>query len=552
MDFENNVKKTLNSIGIKNPKLETPKDEEYGDISFACFELAKKEKQNPVLIAKNISEKIKLNKWIEKVEAVGPYVNFFMNIETLSEMIEKKFVKNDFGKGSKKGKILVEHTSINPNTSPHVGRTRNALIGDSVSRILRFSGYNVEVQYLVNDVGKQIAMLTLATKRENKIVSFEKLLDIYVKIYAEMVTNVSIEKKVFELLKKVEDGDKKTIKLFKNVCDIAIKGQKKIFEEMGIKYDKFIFESKYVKSRKLKNILKKLEEKEKIKESDGRLAVNLKKYNLPMKSNYVPLTRADKTSLYLLRDIAYNLDKLKEAKRNIVVLGEDHKLYFEQLKSILDILEKKAPEPIFYSFVLLKNGKMSTRKGDIVLLTEFMKHAVEKAKEEIKKRNSEIKNEDLEKISKIIGYGSIKYSILRIDPNKNVVFDWEEALNFEGKSAPYIQYTYVRSKKIIQKLKKLKKSKKIILKRIEEISLVKKMYQFPIIIDDVSKNYELQKLANYLYELASLFNSFYETCPILKEENKDLKNTRLNIVRSYNNIIKNGLNLLGIDVPEFM
>ncbi len=552
MDFETNVKKILYNIGIKNAKLETPKDENHGDFSFACFEIAKREKKNPAEIAKNIAEKIKPNAWIEKIEAVGPYVNFFMSSEKLCDIIKKEFVKKGFGKGNKKGKILVEHTSTNPNASPHVGRARNALIGDSISRLLKFRGYNVETQYLVNDVGKQVAMLVLAAKKKDMKVSFEELLDLYVKIYAEMVTNVSIEREVFELLKNLESGDKKTVELFENVCKIAVDGQKKILSDLGIEYDKFVFESDYVKSRKLNNIINKLKKKDKLEETDGRLAVNLEDYNLAMKEPYVPLTRADKTSLYLLRDIAYTLDKIKKTKRNIVVLGEEHKLYFEQLKSILDILGKKAPEPIFYSFILLKSGKMSTRRGNVVLLTDFMKQAVEKANEEIQKRNQNISKEELDEISKVIGYGAIKYSILRIAPNKNVIFDWEESLNFEGKSAPYIQYTYVRSKKILDKINKNEKVGKLNLQNKYEILLAKKMYQFPNIIEEVSENYELQKLSNYLYELASMFNNFYENCPITQEENRELKTARIFLIKAYKNIIKNGLSILGIDVPEFM
>ena len=552
MDFKEIIQKILRDIGIKNIKLEKSKNENFGDLSFACFELAEKEKKNPAEIAKKIAAKIKSNDWIEKAEAVGPYVNFFMNAEKLSEYASKKIVKKNFGKNKNKGKILVEHTSTNPNASPHVGRARNAFVGDSISRILKFNGFKVETQYLVNDVGKQIAMLVLAAEKKKEKISFDELLKLYVEIYAKMVTDASIEKKVFELLKKMESGDKKTIKLFEKVCKLAIDGQKEILDELNIKFNEFVFESKYIKSKKLDNIIKKLKEKRKIKETDGRIAVNLKKYKLPMKSNYVPLTRANKTSLYLLRDVAYNIDKLKKAKTNIVVLGEDHKLYFEQVKSILDILDYEAPKPIFYSFVLLKSGKMSTRKGDVVLLTEFMEQAKEKAKNEILKRNPNIKNKDLEKISKIIGYGAMKFSILSVASNKNVIFDWEEALNFEGRSAPYIQYTYVRSKKILDKLKNIDKSKKIILRESEEIQLAKKMYEFPEIVNEVSKKFEIHKLANYLYELANCFNSFYENCPVTQEKSKDKKVSRFLLTKAYNNIVENGLSLLGIDVPDFM
>lgn len=195
---------------------------------------------------------------------------------------------------------------------------------------------------------------------------------------------------------------------------------------------------------------------------------------------------------------------------------------------------------------------MSTRKGNIVLLTDFMKQAVEKAKKEIIKRNIGIPQKDLDKLSKIIGYGAIKYSILKVSPDKNVIFSWDEALNFEGNSAPYIQYTFVRSKKILEKIEKIKVPKEIVLENEDEIALVKKMAEFPSIIENISKDYQVNKLANYAYELANLFNNFYEKSPVIHEKNEIKKMSRAILVKIYNKLIKTASNLIGINVPEFM
>ena len=287
---------------------------------------------------------------------------------------------------------------------------------------------------------------------------------------------------------------------------------------------------------------------------DGRIALDLSGFNLPMRKPYLPLRRANGTSLYPLRDIAYNVYKEKKVKngKNIVLLGEDHKLEFQQIKSALSILGYKAPQAIHYSFILLPEGKMSTRKGNVILLTEFMKQAVEKARSEVIKRNQDISQKELEKLSKIIGYGAIKYSILKVSPDKNVIFSWNEALNLEGNSAPYIQYTFVRSKKILEKVKGVRAPKEIVLESEDEIILIKKMAEFPNLIEDVAKNYQIHKLANYAYELANLFNNFYEKSPVLKEEDFNKKMSRILLVKAYNRLIRNVLQILGINSPGFM
>ena len=552
MQFQKEVEKALESIGIKEVKLEKPPNPNFGDLSFPCFEIAKG--RNPNEVAKEIAEKMKLKGLIKKVVAMGPYVNFFIDNEKFAKKVIKELTKSDFGKGKKKGKTLIEHTSINPNASPHVGRARNALIGDSLTRILKFYGYQTEAHYFVNDIGKQIAMLVYGTKELKGKLKFEDMLRHYIEVNRKVIENASIEKEIFNLLEKLEKGDSKTIKEFEKIVSICVKGQTKILGELGIKYDCFDYESKFLKSKLLKDILNTFKKKKKLKKAeDGRIVLDLSEFNLPMREPYLPLTRANGTSLYALRDIAYNIYKAKKAGKgkNITVLGEDHKLEFQQIKAALSILGYEAPEVIHYSFILLPEGKMSTRKGNVVLLTDFMKEALEKAKEEIIKRNPQISQKELEKLAKIIGYGAIKYSILKVSADKNVIFNWEEALNFEGNSSPYIQYTYVRSKKILEKLRKIKAPKEILFGE-EEITLIKKMYEFPHLLERVTKNYQVHEIATYAFKLAEAFNNFYEKSPVINEEDENKKMSRALLVKSYKRLIKNVLWLLGIDVPSMM
>ena len=318
-EISNILKKELNEE-IES-LIEVPKDGALGDYAFPCFTLAKKLNKNPAEIAKELSSKIKSN-LLEKIEAKGPYLNFFINRSKLNEYILKEILlkKEKYGSTNlgKNKKFLIEHTSINPNASPHVGRARNALIGDSLVRLFKFQGYKTEVHYYVNDVGKQIAMLVLGCKGKP---SFDKLLDIYIKINKEIKSNPEKEKEVFNLLNKLEKGDKKTVKRFKEIVDICIKGQAKILSELGIKYDYFDYESKYLWNKETENILKSLEKTGKVfTDENNRKILDLKDFNLPMKTSLLVLTRGDGTSLYGLRDIAYTIDKIKRSYKNAVIL----------------------------------------------------------------------------------------------------------------------------------------------------------------------------------------------------------------------------------------
>lgn len=549
------IKILKEKCGLEGIDIETPPNQEMGDYAFPCFALAKELKKNPNEIAQELCRKIPLNSIIREVKVIGPYLNFFVNRdaqakEVLLDVIRKK---ERYGSLNLKKNVLVEHTSINPNASPHVGRARNALIGDSITRLFRFNGSKVDVRYFINDVGKQIAMLVLGAKGK-KSVKFSDLLKIYVKINKEIEKKPEIEKEVFKLLHKLENHDKTTQKRFKQIVDVCIKGQTKIFSELGIKYDHFDYESDYLWKKQTGDVLKKLDKTKKLfTDEEGRLVLKQEEFDLAMKNKVLVLTRADKTSLYPLRDLAYTIDKLQMCNENIIILGEDQKLYFEQLKAALSLLGYDAPRVVHYSFVLLKEGKMSTRKGNLVLLEDFMRESRQKAKAEILKRNKKIAKKELEELSGVIGYGALKYSILKVSHEKNVTFDWQSALSFEGESAPYMQYAHARICSILRKNDK-KVNQKIdfsLLKDAVETRLIRQIAEFPAIVQESLSSLKPHVLANYLYELAKLFNEFYHSCQILKEK-EGLKDARLLLVSCVKQVLENGLNLLGIKAPSHM
>src|SRR3989344_9603353 len=486
--------------------IEIPPNSEMGDYAFPCYILSKELRKNPAEIAMELAREINKNKKslkeISRVECKGPYLNFFIDKKMLAKQILAKATVSEFGSAKEKQKILVEHTSVNPNASPHVGRTRNSIIGDSIVRILKFRGNNIETHYYVNDVSKQIAMLALVFKPKD---TFNSMLNNYISISKKLEKNPSLEKQIFQLLERFENKDKKTVDLFRKIVGICVQGQKQLFEELGIKFDKFDYESEYVGSFS-KELLKKFEKTGKLFEDDeGRLVLN--QANTPvagkMKAPYFVLARSNGTGLYGLRDIAYTIEKLNKTKngRNIIVLGEDQKLYFEQISEALKILGYHAPEVVHYSFVLLQTDsgakKMSTRRGELVLLEEFLEEAIKKAQVEVKKRKTK---GDAKKIA----IGAIKYAMLRNDNDKNIIFSWDNSLSFEGNSGPYLQYSYARASSIIKKAAKarLNKSKSYSIPELtsQEINLIKKISTFPETVEQAEKHLNPSIIANYSFQ----------------------------------------------------
>ena len=556
------LKKALAEEGVELTEeeiakfIEIPPSVEMGDYAFPCFFLAPKFKENPHAIAIKLRENIgNPPKEFEDIQTAGAYINFFLNRKEfaknlISEILTKKedFGKTDIGKGEK---VILEHTSLNPNSSPHVGRARNAIIGDSLARILRFFGFKTEVHYYVNDVSKQIAMLVLAKAERLK---FESMLNKYVEIAKKVSKSKKLEKEVFELLQRFEQKDKDVVERFKKITKTCIEGQKKILLKLGIKYDVFDYESDYIGSAK--KVLSELEKTGKLfKDKEGRAVLDLKGTVLEnkMKSPVLVLTRSDGTGLYPLRDIAYTIHKLKSAKRNIIVLGEDQKLYFLQIKEALKLLGFNAPEVVHYSFILIheegKRKKMSTRKGDVVLLEDFLEKAVKKAKKNAEERQRKGSPEK-------IGIGSVKYAIIKNSPNRSIAFSLDEALNFEGDTGPYLLYSYARASSIIRKAKRKEKTEKTELKEVnieeldlKEIELVKKLSQFPEVVLSAYNNLNPSLIANYSYQLAQIFNEFYHSCPVMQSHQKEF---RLALVESFRTVLKNSLWLLGIETIEEM
>jgi arginyl-tRNA synthetase len=561
-----NLKSVLLKLNYKiDIKLELP-PEGLGDFAFPCFSLAPIAKKSPNDIAQEIVKIIKKGKWIEKVETRGAYVNFFINTNKLLNSTIKSILQNQekYGYLQKKNKkVIVEHTSANPNGPLHVGRARNPIIGDSIVRIFKAAGYNVESQFYLDDMGKQVAILawgvnnlnpkdiTLSEydKSDHKKVGFYQLAN---KLMEE---NNDISVQIDDLVKRSEEGEQKVIELIHKAYNPVLEGIKESLNRINITIDKYIPESNFVKDNSVDFVIEKLKKSKYCNTEEGAFYLDMEPFGIKGRNTKFIFIRKDGTTLYATRDIAYHLWKAKHADILINVLGEDHKLESKQVEITLNLLgEKTVPKVIFYSFVSLPGGKMSTRRGRVVYLDELIDECVKRAYDEVKKRREkELSEKKMKEIAEKIGIGSLRYNIIKVQPEKDMVFKWEEALNFEGNASPFIQYSHARACSILAKKQdEIKNFDATILNHYSEISIIKKLASLPVIIDEACEGFKPHIITTYLFEVASLFNQFYRDCPVLPEKNIERRIGRLALVDATRIVLQNGLNLLGIDAPKEM
>lgn len=557
MNYKEYLTELISNLGIDKDLIEIsiPPKEGMGDYCLPCFKVKVNDLKDPHEKAQYILNKLNIdNEVISNAFVIGPYLNFNINKQTLSksileriESLKEKYGSTNEGIGKS---LLIEHTSINPNASPHIGRSRNSIIGDFLVHLYKFNGYEIDREYFINDIGKQIAMLLIAVKKYSDInsVTFDEMLSLYIKINDEAKENESVEKEAFKYLNELENGNDIVRNEFKSITDICVEGQKRIFDKMDIHWDTFTHESDFVFGHITKTILDKINEKGRLKEDEnGRLYVDLTGYNIPTKTPVLVLTREDKTSLYPLRDIAYTMYKMNKNKDvNLIVLGEDQKVYMEQISAVMDILGYTSPKLISYSFVLLNGDKMATREGKVVLLEDFIDATISKLKSNFNQRGTELS--DNEYLS--LASSCIKYNMLNINRGKNINFNLDDATNFTGNSAIYILYNYVRIKSILKKDNFKKDYKNLILKTKTEEQIVKKLYDFEDAVKETVKTSESSIITKYLNDLCGLFSKYYEETNILKEENSDLKNSRLLLLDSVRIVIENGTNILGIKTVD--
>ena len=526
---------------------------EHADLATTiAFTLAKQKKQAPALIAKDLASQLGKDPELKGicVEAKGPYINFIFGRTYVTEAV-KAAVCPGYGSLPKRPvRVVLEHTSANPNGPLHVGHIRNSIIGDTLARIFRKAGYSLEVQYYVNDMGRQIAIVVWGFDNlENVQMEGEKedthIARIYIAANREIEKDPSITAQVNILMQLVENGDPATVKKFRKEVSRCLDGFKVTLRNLNVTHDRFVWESDFIRNGYTERIIAKLRRLPQAREEET-LALDLTEFGFENK--YV-IRRSDGTSVYAARDLAFHAWKTANFDRVIDVLGADHKLIGAQLQTTMKLLGNKAPEIVYFEFVSLPEGSMSTRAGKFVSADDLITEINKRAFDEVTIRRPELDEETRNSIAQSVGLAAVRYDIIKVSPEKSTVFDWKEALNFERQSGPYIQYSHARACSILEKAGLYEDCYE--LETEQEIALAKQIAKFPVIIEKVITELRPHILATYARELADTFNSFYHFEPVLKSEGKT-RDRRLTLVRAAQNTLKEALETLGIDAISTM
>jgi arginyl-tRNA synthetase len=539
--------------------LSEPADSGHGDLTLPCFPFAKELRRGAQQIAAELKLQLDATDLvalaIARVEVAGPYLNIFLEPTALIE----KTVRNVLAAGEAYGsarsgagkRALVEHTSINPNASPHLGRARNAWIGDTVCRLLRFEGYAVDTHFFVNDVGRQIAILVAGIGAGTP--SFRELLEVYIEANARFEADEAFRSEVEGLLRALQAEDRDVHAAFRRIVDISVRGMTEIFADADVHFQHFDYESDYLTGDRYAQLIAAFRQKGKLFEDEhGRLVLDLAGYELPSRNPVMPVSRGDKTSLYPLRDIAYTLDKIASgADLNLIVLGEDQKLYHRQVTAALDILDAPAPTAVHYSYVSLEGGSMSSRQGNVVLLEDFVREAKQKAGQELEARGQVADP----RVSSAVAYSALKYAFLRVANEKQVTFQWDAAMAFEGETGPYLLYSYARISSILRKYAGpppvADGADYTTLGAHEELELAKELDRCPDVIHRALQERSPHILAGYTYAVAKQFSTFYHACPILQSE-PPRREARLLLAMATRQVLDNMLGLIGITPLQSM
>lgn len=520
--------------------------------STVAFKLAKKQKKAPAKIAAEIAERLSADPELGDIlaEAAGPYVNFRFGRSCLAEAV-KEALEPGYGAFPRRSeRVVLEHTSANPNGPLHVGHIRNTVIGDSLARAFRKAGYPLEVQYYLNDMGRQIAIvswgfdhLKIARKEGEKEDHY--VARVYVAANKEIEKNPDLTAEIDRLMQEVERGDAETVRKFRTAVSLCAEGIKATLAALNAHHDRFVWESDFVRIGDVDRIIERIRRLPQAHE-DETLWVDLSEQGFEKK--YI-LRRSDGTSVYSTRDLAFHTWKGRNYDRMIDVLGADHKLIGAQLQATLELLGERPPEIVHFEFVSLPEGSMSTRAGKFVSADELIEEVTAKAFEEVTVRRPELPEEERRAIAKSVAIAAIRYDIVKVSPEKSTVFDWKEALNFERQSGPYIQYAHARACSILEKTGEFERAYRY--ETEHEVALARHLARFPAVVEQTVAELRPHLLASYARELADLFNAFYHYDPVLKSEG-ETRNSRLTLVDAVRNTLKESLATLGIDALTSM
>lgn len=563
-DYKEIIAKTLENqdIGLdKNEILnliEIPPQENMGDFSFPCFQLAKTLRKNPAQIATELKEKLELEDFTE-IKNVGPYINFFLDRkkfenEVINTILEKKENFGRSGMGKDKT-VVIDFSSVNIAKPFHIGHIRSTVIGDALRNIHEFLGYNTVASNYIGDYGTQFGTMIAAYKLwgdDDKLNAnpIQELLNLYVRYNTEASENEEMMDAAREEFKNLEEGEEEATRLWSWFKDISFKEFDRVYKLLDIEFDNYKGES--YSSKYIPEILEELKEKNLLVESDGAQIIDLSAYDMPPSI----VIKSNGSSAYITRDIATAIVRKKEYNfdENLYVVATQQNLHFKQLWKILELMGYdlyKGCKHIPFGMVSLKDQTLSTRKGQVVFLEDVLNKAIDKTREIMENREDTVDN--IDEVSRIVGIGAVKFQELYNNRIKDYVFDWNEVLNFDGETGPYVQYTYARAKSVLRKAG-IEEIKPLDIEKItsdEEFILVKKLAEFEDVVVRAKEKYEPSLITRHLTEIAKSFNKFYNSSKIMVEDEK-LKEERLALALVTSIVIKIALGLLGISTVEKM
>ena len=538
------------------------KDEQNGDYTFPCFVLSKELKKAPNVIAEELKEQIKDVEFLEKVEAVNGYLNFYIDKKFLTKLVFEEFdkKKDNYGKGSpKKETILIEYSSPNIAKPFHIGHLRTTVIGHALYNIYKYVGYNtISINHL-GDYGTQFGKLIEGYKLWGNEYDIEnnpidELVKIYVRINALCEEDESVLERCRNNFKLLEEKDEYCVSLWKKFSEVSLNEFKKTYDLLGIEFDEIKGEASYVDM--MDEIISILEKNNKITISEGAKIVDLEKEGI---STPCIVQKSNGSSIYATRDLAAIIYRAKtyDFDKCLYVTGYEQDLHFKQVFSTakyLDLDEKHVNglEHISYGMYRLKEGKMSTRKGNFVKVEDILNESIDKAKEIILEKNPDLEN--IDETAKKVGIGAVVFSDLYNSRIKDEVFDIDEMLSFQGETCPYIQYMYVRINSILRKV-----NHKVLINDVnyDKLSndlsyrLIKLLYNFENVVCEAASKNEPYILSRYLIKLANAYSVFYANNKILSDDIEE-RNSYLYLINIVGNVLKQGSKLLGIEMPDKM
>ena len=546
--------------------IEIPQDQSMGDYAFPCFRLAKTMRKAPNLIAAELAEKLQGEKLFSEVSPVNAYVNMFVSREemmksTVSEVLEEKenFGRSDIG-GNKK--VIVEFSSPNIAKPFHIGHIRSTVIGNSLSKIYDALGYDVFKINHLGDYGTQFGKMICAYRRwgnrEDVINSpIKTLLGYYTKFHVEVEEHPELEGEARAIFTKLEQGSKEEVELWQWFREESLKEFQRVYDMLGIKFDSYNGESFY--SDKMPRFEKELSDKGLLHESNGAQVVDLEEYKL----GTALIKKSDGSSLYITRDIAAAVYRKEnyDFYKNIYVVATQQNLHFQQLFKILELMGYDWANQcvhVPFGMVRLEEGTMSTRHGRVVFLEDVLNGAIEKTREIIEEKNPNIEN--LEEITSQVGIGAVVFNELSNNRIKDYTFKWDQILNFDGETGPYVQYTHARCASLLRKagediVAKAQDPKNVdfalLAKSDSAYELTKLIYAFPGVVEQAGEKYEPSIITRHIIDIAQCFNKFYHDEHIIVDDEVE-KTSKIALVIATKRVIATGIGLLGMKAPERM